>query len=242
MEILIHNSTPTAKTPAVPLSSGLRLVQQRTSEMPAVLSMTLRRAELHRRLWHMLPGLLPLILAPVERLRPLPWEFLAMIAGLTLLLSGAALWCYRTIAREGETNWALNAMSFSAILLPPLFLFPAHPELACVVVAVLAIGDGAATLFGILFGGQTLPWNKSKTWVGFCSFFFGALPLAALTYWAVAEPSVPFGVAIFCVLPAVLIAQVSESLPVGGTDNFRVGAAAMVGVLVGHTAMLGWPS
>ncbi len=242
MQILNHNSRPTDETPAVPLPSGIRLVQQHASGMPAVLSTSLKGAELHRRLWHMLPGFLPLILAPVELPRPLPWEFLTTIAGLTLLLSIAAVWCYRTIAREGETNCALNAMSFSAISLPPLFLFPAHPELASVVVTVLAIGDGSATLFGILFGGQTLPWNKSKTWVGFASFFCGAFPLAALTYWAVAVPSVSFGIAMICVLPAVLIAQVFESLPASGTDNFRVGAAAMVGVLIGHTAMLGWPT
>ena len=166
MQISYHNSSAT--TSVAPSPPNLQLAPQFISESTAA---PLKRAEVRRRLWHMLPGLLPFILAIMERHRPVPWGFLGTIAALAGLLTITALFCYRTIARVGETNWALNALSFSAVTLPLLFLFPAHPELSAVVVTVLAFGDGSATLFGLLYGGQTLPWNPSKTWIGFISFY-----------------------------------------------------------------------
>lgn len=238
MQTHFHDSVARTTTPSVRSTSSVRRAQQFISEAPAA---QLNGTELQRRLWHMLPGLLPFMLASADHQRPLPWGFLVMISAGTMLLTAAAIWCYRRIARDGETNWTLNALSFSAIALPPLFLFPAHPELAAVVVTVLSFGDGSATLFGLWLGRKTLPWNKSKTWVGFFGFFVGALPLATLAYWDSAIPSVSIGVAMICVLPAVLLAQFVESMPGKGTDNFRVGAAAIVGMVLMQTTMFGWP-
>lgn len=238
MEIPFHESTARATTEVVPSRSKLWLTQQSISPSTVHPQPFLKRAELHRRLWHMLPGLLPFILSAE---RPLPWNFLAMVAGITVLLSLGALLCYRTFARDGEKKWALNSMSYAAIALPPLFLFRSHPEVTAVVVTVLAFGDGSATLFGLLFGQRVLPWNTSKTWAGFFGFFLGAFPVATLAYWKAAEPSVPLTVAMMCALPAVMIAQFAESMSIRGTDNFRVGGAALVGVLLAHTAMFGWP-
>ncbi len=238
MQTHFHDSLATPTTPAVGSTSSIRAVQQRISGVPAT---RLTGAELRRRLWHMLPGLAPFVLEPAEPQRPLPWGLLMTIAAATLLLTAAASWCYRSIARDGETNWTLNALSFLAVVLPPLFLFPAHPELAAVVLTVLSFGDGSATLFGLWLGRKTLPWNKSKTWVGFLGFFVVALPLATLAYWDAAIPSVSIGMAMLCVLPAVLLAQFVESISAKGTDNFRVGAATFVGIVLMQTMMFGWP-
>lgn len=189
----------------------------------------------------MLPGLVPFVLEPAEHQRPLSWELLLTIAAAATVLTAAAIWSYRSFARDGETHWTRNGLSFLAVVLPPLFLFPAHPELAAVVVTVLSFGDGSATLFGLWLGRKTLPWNKSKTWVGFFGFFIGAFPLAALAYWDGAIPPVTIGMSMICVLPAVLLAQLVESIPGKGTDNFRVGAATFVGIVLMQTMMFGWP-
>lgn len=238
MQTHFHDSLARTTTPAVQSTSSVRAAQQYISGVPAT---QLTGTELRRRLWHMLPGLVPFVLESGEHQRPLPWELLVTIAAATLLLTAAAIWCYRNIARDGETNWTLNALSFLAVVLPPLFLFPDHPELAAVVVTVLSFGDGSATLLGLWLGRKTLPWNKSKTWVGFFGFFVGAFPLATLAYWDGAIPSVSIGMAMICVLPAVLLAQFVESIPGNGTDNFRVGAATFVGIVLMQTTMFGWP-
>lgn len=189
----------------------------------------------------MLPGALPFLLAAGEHQRPLPQEFMWLIAGIAAVLTIAGLCSYRTIARVGETHCVLNALSFSMISMPLLFLFPAHPELAAVVMTVLAFGDGSATLFGLLFGRQPLPWNASKTWVGFFSFFLVAALPTVLAYWTVARPAGSFGVATLCGIVPVVIAQIVESTTVNSSDNLRVGLAAAFGVLVAHTTLVGWP-
>lgn len=234
MEIPFFTSGAVRST-TTPATTGLPLVRQ---SAPAL---QLSGSELRRRVWHMTPGAAPFILASIEDQRPVPFAFLVVIGCGATLLTMAAMWNYRAIAREGESNWTLNAMSFIAISLPLLFLFPAHPELAAVVITILAIGDGSATLFGLSLGGRRLPWNSAKTWTGFIGFFVAAWPLAALAYWTVAQPTVPMSLAFVCVLPAVIFAQLVESMPRSGTDNLHVGGAAIIGVMLAHTALVGWP-
>ncbi|MCA9010539.1 MAG: hypothetical protein KDB01_12375 [Planctomycetaceae bacterium] len=199
----------------------------------------LSRSETHRRIWHMLPGTLPFLMNLVDAPRPLPWAAVSSIACISVVLTFAAYWRYRHMVRDGEKDWRLNSLSFIAVALPPVFLFRLHPELAAVVLTIVAFGDGSATLFGLWLGGQRLPWNSTKTWTGFLCFFLFAFPAATLAYWAIAVPSVSFGIAVLCVLPAVVVAQAIESLAGPGTDNFRVGIAAMVGVWLAHTIVVG---
>lgn len=201
----------------------------------------LQRREALRRMWHMTPGLLPFALAPLKYPRPLPWDILISVTVLTAILTAAGMYFYRTIAREGETHCMLNAMCFSIITIPLLFLFPSHPELAAVALTVMTFGDGSATLFGLLFGQRTLPWNASKTWVGFFSFFAVATLPTIFAYWLVADPAVSFEVATIIGLISVLMGQAMESISGHGGDNYRVGIAAAFGVILSHTLLLGWP-
>ena len=221
----------------IPVTSSAQLIPAQTRES----TRRLQRSEALRRVWHMFPGLLPFALAPLSYPRPLPWDFLVWVTVLTVMLTAAGMYFYRSIAREGETHCMLNAICFSLVTLPLLYLFPSHPELAAVVMTVLTFGDGSATLFGLLFGKRTLPWNASKTWVGFFSFFAFAMLPTTLAYWLIAKPVVSFEVATTISVVSVLMGQVVESISTPGRDNYRVGIAAACGVILSHTMLLGWP-
>jgi dolichol kinase len=194
------------------------------------------RSEALRRLWHMLPGLLPFLLTTIPHPHPLPWDALFRIAGLAVVLTSALFVTYRWIARPDERSWVLNAVSYPGTVLLTLLAFPGHPEFAGVVLTVLAFGDGSATLMGMLFGWRPLPWNPRKTWVGTSCFLLLASPIAAMAYWVEARPQVSWVTAVACGLAASFIAALAESLPVRITDNLRVGLAAAFGVVLAHWA------
>jgi dolichol kinase len=192
-------------------------------------------AEVRRRTWHMLPGVLPFGLAFVPHAHPLPWDSLCRISAMAALLTLGVFFTYRWIARPGDRCSVLNIVSYPLSVVLMLLAFPHHPEFAAVVCTVLAFGDGTATLMGLLFGQRPLPWNRSKTWVGSMSFLLAAAPIAAAAYWIESRPHVTAGTAMFCGFVAALVADLAESLPIQLSDNFRVGVAASFGVLLAHS-------
>jgi dolichol kinase len=126
-----------------------------------------------------------------------------------------------------------------------LLLFPAHAELGLTVLAVLAFGDGSATLGGLLFDSRPLPWNRDKTWSGTLCFLLAAIPMASLIYWGEShnaealEPGVSFATALFCGGSAAFVAAIAESLRSRINDNVRVGLAASVAVAATHALAVG---
>lgn len=78
-------------------------------------------------------------------------------------------------------------------------------------ILILALGDSAATIFGI--GSiHPLPYNKCKTIEGSVAFFIFSLPSCLLMGW--------MG------LPLALLASIVESLPVSFDDNLLIPIAA----------------
>lgn len=88
-------------------------------------------------------------------------------------------------------------------LLLALFLGNAH-EIAAAIL-VLAAGDSAATIFGIL-GRHPLPYNRRKTWEGSLAFFVFSLPACLFVGW--------IGIALAAIAAAVesLVAPVDDNL------------------------------
>jgi len=199
----------------------------------------LSAAEWRRRLWHMGPGFLPFILWPIPHQDPLGpilrYSILAITAGLVI----AVLRKYRTIERVDDDRIGV-VFGYAAFVLLTILLFPAQLELGLTVLAVIAFGDGSATLGGMLLRGPTLPWNPRKTWAGFGCFILGAAPLSSLIYWGEAQPKVSASVAIACGVAATLVAAVAESLPLRINDNIRVGLAAAVGAITVHGWLVGF--
>jgi phytol kinase len=200
----------------------------------------LDRTEIRRRICHMLPGLLAFLLPLIPHPHPLPALALMRLTILASLLALGVILLFRAIARPDEQHCLLNVISYPAAIIAILLMFPGHPEFGSVVLVVLAFGDGSATLFGLLKRGRPLPWNAKKTWLGTLAFLFCATPLSALAYWQESRPHVSVGVALAIGVITTLIAGIVESIPLRVSDNFRVGLAAMFGVVAAHAGFLGW--
>ena len=52
-----------------------------------------------------------------------------------------------------------------------ILVFRQQLHLAAIGWALLAFGDGVATLAGKAMGGGKLPWNRDKSWAGLLAFF-----------------------------------------------------------------------
>jgi farnesol kinase len=196
----------------------------------------MQRSEFTRKLLHMFPGVLPFVLRYSPHTDPLLRHeliFLVVLAvGLTLLF----LACWKLVRRDGETDLVYTVASYPLVVLSALVAFPDRVEFACVVVCVLALGDGSAYLFGRRWGRARLPWNAAKSWAGSIAFVAVSGPVATLAYWGEARPDVPLGLAAICGFSAAIAGSVAESLPVSLTDNLRVGVAALLAVVASHFA------
>lgn len=195
--------------------------------------------EIWRKALHMTPGLLPFGLVLLEHRDPIDPVSLFVVT----LICGLLTWVYiksaRIVRRDGEDDFVMTAVSYPALVVLTLVVFPAHAEFACVVAVILAFGDGSAYLAGKLLGRRKLPWNPHKTWVGTCSFVIVSAPIAAAAYWLEARPAVSFEVAAVCALTAAVCASAAESLQMRVTDNLRVGLGALVGVASAYYIIVG---
>lgn len=193
--------------------------------------------EFTRKFLHMTPGLFPFGLAFVDHPDPLQWNEIWFIAQICIVLTAGFLALYKFVRRPDEKNLLSTTLSYPIIILIMLALFRYHAEFACVVVTILAFGDGAAYFGGTLFGRRKLPWNPKKSWAGMISFVLFSAPIAALAYWMEARnPSAPFAFAAICGLSASLLGAIAETLNTQITDNFRVGVGASIGVVAAHFA------
>jgi phytol kinase len=203
--------------------------------------------EWRRRLWHAGPGLLPFLLWAIPHRDPISPTLLVVMLLLVCGLAGHVYWRYQQIER-GQDHERLSAVAGYALsVLVTFLIFPRHAELGLTVLAVLAFGDGSATLGGLLLGGPKLPWNPRKTWAGLASFLAVGTPLASLFYWgetrfnpeSLEYQAVPFTTALCCAGVAVCFAAIAETLPSRINDNIRVGIAAALGVTTMHALLLG---
>ena len=140
-----------------------------------------------------------------------------------------------------------SVAGYAGSVLMTLLLFPAHAELGLTVLAVLAFGDGSATLLGKLIGGPRLPWNREKSWSGFLAFVAVGGTMASLIYWGETHfnpealgSGVTFWQALACGFAPALLGAVYESIPSRINDNIRVGAVAAITVTAVHVLVVGW--
>jgi uncharacterized protein (TIGR00297 family) len=154
-------------------------------------------------------------------LRWLPWRIAAAICALAII--GNWLVLHRVVGRRV----ARHMRGYDAgIMLYPLavgvliVLLHWNIELAAIAWAILAFGDGFATLTGRAFPSRRLPWNGQKTWAGFGGFIVAASVAAIGIAWLFGRPSIAV------VMAAVVVSALVESLPTGIDDNISVPFAA----------------
>jgi dolichol kinase len=205
-------------------------------------------AELRRRVWHISPGCLAVILWFVPHRDPisptLQWVLFAIISLLALRIFVQ----YRLIRRTGErgSRGTAAVLGYAVSVMASLLLFPAQAEIGLAVLSILAFGDGAATLGGLLANRRPLPWNPEKTWAGLLSFLVVGTLTTAVIYWRETHnleaqtPGVSFGVALLCAGLACGIAAIAESVHSRINDNIRVGIAAALGMVCAQSLFVGW--
>jgi dolichol kinase len=207
----------------------------------------LTATECRRRIWHASPGMLPFLLWAVPHRDPISPTLQGIMILLVSGLAGHVFWRYQQIEREHDRERVTAVLGYAMSVLVTLLVFPQHAELGLTVLAVLAFGDGSATLGGLMLGGPKLPWNSRKTWSGLASFLLVGIPLASLIYWgetyfnpeSLEYQRIPFSTAIWCAGVAVGFAAIAETLPTRINDNIRVGLAAALGVTTMHAMLLG---
>lgn len=187
--------------------------------------------EFWRKSLHMLPGFLPFWFMTMPHEDPLKQESLVFVTVVAVCLTALFIALRRIVSRHGESDFLLTTISYPAIILAVMWFFPGRVEFTCVIVIILAFGDGSAFIGGKLFGKRKLPWNPNKSWAGFFSFILVATPAASLAFWLEATPKEPVWVAVTCSAVATLLAAIAESIDTKLTDNLRVGLAAAVGVI-----------
>jgi uncharacterized protein (TIGR00297 family) len=140
---------------------------------------------------------------------------------------------------------------WTGILLYPLsvlaliLLYRHHLHIAAAAWAIMALGDGMASVSGEGLRGAGLPWNPRKTWTGFGGFIVaGTVGAFVLTRWV--APTLPADKVWIVSAAAAIAGAVVESLPIKLDDNVSVplvsGAFLFCAYLVEGTALASnWP-
>lgn len=120
----------------------------------------------------------------------------------------------------GANVWTGILIYPSSVLL--LILFYRHTmHIAAAVWAIMALGDGFATVLGQTVRGPALPWNREKTWSGFFAFVAAAsIGAYALTRWT--APEIEVGNVLAVCLATAIVGAAVESLPIRLDDNISV--------------------
>lgn len=184
--------------------------------------------EFRRRLFHMSPALLPLALPFIPHADPWGPILVTLLFIFSITALVVAITLGPLLKRKTDENWMQAVVGYMVPVLIPFIVFPGRSELGLMTLQILALGDGSATLGGIMLGGKKLPWNRDKTYSGlFCFAIMGSLA-STYSYWGESRPAVSAVTALLICGVAALSAAIVESLPIRSNDNLRVGTTALV--------------
>lgn len=127
----------------------------------------------------------------------------------------------RSVYRSQERGLDAGIVLFPVSLLLLVILFGQQMEVVAGAWALLAVGDGFATLIGQILGDKKLPWNRQKSWAGLIAFvLFGAPAVIFMMSWVGTYLSLP--VLIVVALLITLASALVESLDLPLNDNLTV--------------------
>jgi len=173
---------------------------------------------------HIGSGLFALLLPFITWWQAAALAATALLFNLVLLprLGGRRL--YRPI--DEARGFPLGIVLYPLSVLLLILTFSTRLDIVAAAWAVLAFGDGAATLVG---RGRPLPWNREKTVIGTIGFAIiggaAAVAVAAWTRNTVAPPP-PWAWTVAAPIAAAIAAALTETLPIRMDDNLTVPIAA----------------
>ena len=144
--------------------------------------MTVVGLELRRKALHVAMGGFALLLRWLTPVQAALCAVAALLFNLLLLQRVTRRRLLRASEREGGFSWGMAL--YPAAVLATILVFHRRLELAAAVWALLAFGDGMATVAGVTLGGPRLPWNRDKSWAGLAAFVvWGTATAAFLLRW-----------------------------------------------------------
>ncbi|MDQ5858136.1 MAG: DUF92 domain-containing protein [Acidobacteriota bacterium] len=170
--------------------------------------------------------------------RWLDWKAAAALALAALLFNLFVMPRFgRELYRDPSRRFDPGIVAYAAAVLVLVVLLGDHYlAIAAAVWAMMAFGDPAAAVAGELVGGPTLPWNRSKRWIGLAANWAAGATAAILVFRFVsARPLEP--VAATLLLGAAAVYAFLETVRAGIDDNL-VAAIPTALVLV---ALGRWP-
>jgi len=178
-------------------------------------------SETSRQLVHAAMGLLALLL------RYLTWPQAALVTLGALIFNATLLGrILPGIVRPSDRGGHRAGVLFYPLALFALVLiFRERLDIVAAAWAVMAFGDGAATLVGTHAGGPRLPWNADKTWSGLIAFALaGSIGAVALSLWVapMIVPAPPWYFTWLAPVAAALAAAHAETIPIKLDDNLTV--------------------
>ena len=127
----------------------------------------------------------------------------------------------KRIAR-GPLGYDRGILLYPVAVFCLIVAFPGDPGIAAGVWAILAFGDGLATVAGRTLGGPRLPWNRSKTWSGTLTFALAGGAAGSIVAQFV-EASTPYFLSWTALAFATAVAcAIGESLEIHVDDNIVV--------------------
>lgn len=127
--------------------------------------------------------------------------------------------------RPSEQVYSQGAVMYFLVLLILILVAPLYIVAASW--AILALGDGMATLFGQNFKARELPWSRNKTLAGMTAFIiFATLGCFILLKWMITGPTTTELLVIS--FKTAVVAAIVESLPLRINDNLTVTIASAI--------------
>ena len=160
-------------------------------------------------------------------LRWIPWWAAALAC--VVAIFGNWLVLHRLVGKRiarHERGFDAGIVLYPAAVLALVVVFRDRLHFAAIGWAILAFGDGVATLAGKWMRIAPLPWNRDKSWGGFLAFLIVGFAMAC----AVAAFLRYYDFVVIAV--ACLAAAITESLPLGIDDNVTVPFAAGVALVI----------
>ena len=119
-----------------------------------------------------------------------------------------------------ENPWTgIVLYPISVLLLILIYRHDLH--IAAAAWAIMALGDGMASVAGESLRGPSLPWNREKRWSGFAAFLVaGTVGAFALTRWV--DPSLAPDKVLIVSAAAALVGALVETVPIRLDDNLTV--------------------
>ncbi len=198
-------------------------------------------SETRRQIVHVSMGAFALLLRWLAWWQALALATAALAFNLTVLPRIAGDRLYRPGDRDRGVH---GILLYPIAVLLLIAAFPHRPDIVAAAWAILALGDGVATMAGRAIGGPRWPWNREKTVAGSAAFVVaGAAGGVALAWWcrAAVHPAPPVMFTLLAPIAAAIVAAAVETVRIRLDDNLSVAAAAgatlWLASLVDATAM-----